>query len=142
MGKVFFLTEMVMCMKRLDNRKGQTLVEFALVLPILLLLLLGIFEFGRIFNATLVLEHAVRDAARVGAVSHSETEIEEIIESQYLKGITHELVFDVEDEDHKWDAGNRLTIRAKYDIDVITPIISVFVGNTISLESEASMRIE
>ncbi|HEX8360721.1 MAG TPA: TadE/TadG family type IV pilus assembly protein [Longimicrobium sp.] len=43
--------------------QGQALVEFALVVPVLLLLVVGIFEFGRAWNA----HQAVTDAAREGA---------------------------------------------------------------------------
>ena len=46
------------------GRKGQGLVEFALVLPLLLLVLFGIVEFGRIFHAWLTIENAARQAAR------------------------------------------------------------------------------
>ena len=55
----------VLRMKR--NRrwgKGQTMVEFALVLPIFLLVIFGLVEFGRIFHAWLTLENASRQAAR------------------------------------------------------------------------------
>src|SRR5438477_12830285 len=43
---------------------GQTLVEFALTLPLLLLLLFGIIEFGRIFQAWVTLQNAARAATR------------------------------------------------------------------------------
>ena len=46
---------------------GQGLVEFALVLPLLLLLIFGLVEFGRLFQAWLTLEHAARQAARYAA---------------------------------------------------------------------------
>jgi len=46
------------------RRNGQTLVEFALTLPILLLLLFGIIEFGRIFQAWVTLQNSARAAAR------------------------------------------------------------------------------
>jgi len=46
-------------------RPGQTLVEFSLTLPLLLLLLFGIIEFGRIFQAWVTLQNAARAAARV-----------------------------------------------------------------------------
>jgi hypothetical protein len=46
------------------TRRGQTLVEFALTLPILLLLLFGIIEFGRIFQAWVTIQNAAREAAR------------------------------------------------------------------------------
>ena len=48
--------------------RGQAFVEFALVLPMLLVLLLGIADFGRVFSAGIALEAAARDAAEVGAL--------------------------------------------------------------------------
>ena len=48
-------------------RKGQSLVEFALVLPMLLVLLLGIADFGRVFTAGIALEGATRNGAEAAA---------------------------------------------------------------------------
>lgn len=45
------------------GRRGQALAEFALVLPVLFLLIAGIIEFGRAWN----IKQAVTDAAREGA---------------------------------------------------------------------------
>lgn len=45
-------------------RRGQTLVEFALTLPILLMLMFGVIEFARIFQAWITLQNAARTAAR------------------------------------------------------------------------------
>lgn len=49
------------------SRRGQSLVEFALVLPVLLVLLLGIADFGRVFAAGIVLEAAARNGAEAAA---------------------------------------------------------------------------
>src|SRR6187401_3080262 len=49
------------------SRRGQTLVEFALVLPMLLVLLLGIADFGRVFQAGITIEAAARNAAEAAA---------------------------------------------------------------------------
>jgi Flp pilus assembly protein TadG len=46
------------------NRKGQALVEFALVLPLVLLLVVGMLEFARIWNLHQVMTDAVREGAR------------------------------------------------------------------------------
>jgi len=53
---------------RLENEKGQSLVEFALVVPLLLLLVVGIFEFGRAWMTRNVMTGAAREAARIAAV--------------------------------------------------------------------------
>lgn len=42
---------------------GQSVVEFALVIPMLMIILVGIADFGRVFNAGVVLEAAARNAA-------------------------------------------------------------------------------
>lgn len=55
---------------RLGHRRGergQGIVEFALILPVFLMLLLGILEFGQAFNHHLSLEYATREGARSGA---------------------------------------------------------------------------
>jgi hypothetical protein len=46
------------------RHKGQTLAEFAITLPILLILLFGIIEFGRIFQAWVTLQNSARAAVR------------------------------------------------------------------------------
>ncbi|MGM0929965.1 MAG: TadE/TadG family type IV pilus assembly protein [Actinomycetota bacterium] len=56
-------------MKRMTSERGAAAVEFALVLPVLLLLLLGIVEFGRVYNAQMQLTAAARDGARVMTIN-------------------------------------------------------------------------
>ena len=46
------------------NRKGQALIEFALVLPLVLLLVVGMLEFARAWNLHQVITDAVREGAR------------------------------------------------------------------------------
>jgi Flp pilus assembly protein TadG len=53
----------------LRNQEGQSLTEFALVLPILALLLFGIVQFGIVFNNYITLTDATRAGARKAAVS-------------------------------------------------------------------------
>ncbi len=46
------------------RRQGQTLAEFAITLPTLLIIMFGIIEFGRIFQAWVTLQNSARTAAR------------------------------------------------------------------------------
>jgi hypothetical protein len=50
--------------------RGQSLVEFALLLPLLLIILLGVADFGRVFQAGIMMESATRAAAEAGAVEY------------------------------------------------------------------------
>jgi len=49
------------------DERGQSLVEMALVLPLLLLLVLGIIDFGRAFNNYIIITNAAREGARYAA---------------------------------------------------------------------------
>ena len=51
------------------SEKGQTMVEFAMVLPLLCVLLFGVIQFGILFNNYVTLTDAVRAGARKAAVS-------------------------------------------------------------------------
>ena len=51
-----------------ESGRGQSLVEFALVLTPLFLVLLGIIQFGFIFNTYVTLTNAAREGARIGTV--------------------------------------------------------------------------
>ena len=58
------------------REQGQTLVEFALVLPLLILLLVGIFDFGRAIFAYNTINNAAREAAREAIVNQTITDIQ------------------------------------------------------------------
>ena len=53
--------------RRRTDGKGQTLVEFALVFPIFFVLLMGMIEFGLVFNALLSINFASRDGSLTAA---------------------------------------------------------------------------
>jgi len=47
-----------------SGRRGQALVEYALVVPLIFLLVFGLIDFGRLFFTELTLQYALRAAAR------------------------------------------------------------------------------
>jgi Flp pilus assembly protein TadG len=57
-----------------DDR-GAAMVEFAIVLPVLMLILVGIIEFGRAYNAQVSIQAAAREGARELALRHSATDV-------------------------------------------------------------------
>ncbi len=54
-----------------EDDRGAIMVEFALIVPILLILLFGIIEFGRAYNTQISLQGAAREGARALALGNS-----------------------------------------------------------------------
>jgi len=57
--------------RRAWRDRGSAAVEFALVMPVLLVLVLGIVEFGRAYNVQTTVSAAAREGARVMALQSS-----------------------------------------------------------------------
>ncbi|WP_306915829.1 MULTISPECIES: TadE/TadG family type IV pilus assembly protein [unclassified Arthrobacter] len=55
------------------SERGAVAVEFALLAPVLVLLLLGIMEFGRAYNTQITLSSAAREGVRVMAINNTPT---------------------------------------------------------------------
>lgn len=60
-------------------RRGQALVELALVLPLLLTLVMGIVDVGYLFNHQLTLTNASREGARLGSLGQTSTQVQNAV---------------------------------------------------------------
>lgn len=58
-----------------SRRRGQSVVEFALLVPVLLALVMGIIEFGWLTKNQLTLSNAAREGARTASLGHTTTDI-------------------------------------------------------------------
>jgi Flp pilus assembly protein TadG len=103
--------------KDIKNERGQTMTEFAFVLPILLVLLFGIIQFGIIFNNYVTLTDAARAASRKGAVSRNSSnprgdcETTGYAAGTNLKNPGTDFVLKC---DSTWDPGSDVTVTATY----------------------------
>jgi Flp pilus assembly protein TadG len=70
--------------------RGTAAVEFALVVPILLLIVFGIIDFGRALNAQIVLTGAARDGVRLAALGYPDAAIQArvVAAAPDLSGVT------------------------------------------------------
>lgn len=69
-----------------NNENGQSMVEFALVLPILMLLVVGIIQFGFIFSVKTTLANEAREAVRYSAVgAYSEQQVKDYVKNSLNK---------------------------------------------------------
>jgi len=129
-------------MNSIKNKKGQSLVEFAIILPILLLLLLGIGEFGIMLNSYLTIQNVAREGARLGIVGGSDVEIIALIRTTSPNLTATDMSITITPLEANRRSGDTLQVIIAYNYYMTVPIISSLVGNIIVLTAQTSMRIE
>ena len=126
-----------------NNENGQTLVEFALILPILLLLVMGIIQFGIIFSAQIGITNAAREGARAAAVGYSVTEVQNTVSNTVGSHISFNLVSTGVVYPAGETIGQDVTVTVIGEVELIVPIPDVFVpGGSIGLTAVSTMRVE
>ncbi|MFP5112714.1 TadE/TadG family type IV pilus assembly protein [Bacillaceae bacterium C204] len=124
----------------MKSEKGQSLVEFALIVPLLIILLFGIIDFGRIFHVYLTIDHAGREAARAASIGKDDTTvINTAVNDAASIGLTAGRV-GVSPSGSR-ASGTNVTITINYPIDFLTPVIGNIVG-PITLTDTTVMRVE
>jgi Flp pilus assembly protein TadG len=115
--------------KRSLRERGQALVEFALVVPIFLILVFGIVDFGLGLKAWISVTNSAREGARLGALSAGCDAIKQKAVST-SPGLappltTSDVTVLVSPEDLgncTGHSGDELTVTVEYDYDYITPL--------------------
>jgi Flp pilus assembly protein TadG len=124
--------------QRLRDSHGQAMVEFALVLPLLAALLLGIMQFGIVLNHYIDLTDAVRAGARKAAVSRQTTDPlgPSDVATQAVVNATGDITIDPNKVQvtSTWQPGDPVTVAATYHVDIL--------GLSIDLHSKTTERVE
>ncbi|MEI7761385.1 MAG: TadE/TadG family type IV pilus assembly protein [Thermoleophilia bacterium] len=139
------------------DESGQGVVEFALILPILLLLLVGILEFGSIYSKVISMRQGVREAGRLGSVGNfggSSTSCPTLGSPNTAVQNTAQLVCFVKAQagvgnsvsayvtfSPSYASGNGLILCAVYPIKSITGLLTPFLSGR-STTTKAQFRIE
>jgi len=126
------------------SEKGQALVELALILPILLLLVFGIIEFGRIFGTHLMITHGAREGARAASVGATDSEITLIIKSRTAAFVAdpNELKINITPSEGYRSRGDGERVEVQYPVKIYTPVISGLISNPYVTSTEVIMRVE
>lgn len=118
------------------------MVELALVIPILLMLVFGIIEFGRIFGADLLVRYSAREGARVGAIGGSNANIISQIQDSAVTLDPAKLNISIAPPEASRSRGAQLTVQVAYPIEIIMPFLPVVTGDTVTVRTTCVMRIE
>lgn len=107
------------------SQRAQALLEFAFIAPIMLVLLAAIVDFGIAVDRRLVLQHAVREGARFGAVHTDMNDIKDLT-VDHAQGLvdTADVIVCYPDGG---DPGAKVTVSATYSYDL--PIFGDFMNS-------------
>lgn len=133
-----------MIRKVVRNKKGQALVELALILPILLLLIFGVVEYGRIFSAYLAVTTASREGARVATVGATDTDI---IAAAKLRtdamGLkSADVIVTITPNGAGRVRGSSVTVQVTYPVKMFDPFFTTIVGANYTVKGVTIMRVE
>ena len=134
--------------KRIKFQSGQDLVEYAIIFPIMILILMGIFDLGRVGYYYSALTNAAREGARYGAVFPDDL--------PGIAGAVCRLSIGVDLDCPNPPAGTMsvtkvnndkyIQVSLEYKFAPVTPVIGVFldldVNNQITVGAQSRMRIE
>jgi TadE-like protein len=129
--------------RRPQSRRGQSLVEFALILPILLIVLLGLLDFGRAISAYNSVSNGARSGARVAIVNQNEAEVLAAVETEAfgLRDVDVEFDWNVSGDTACPRIGCVIEITVSTEYVPATPIIGNLVG-PITVSSSSQMPLE
>jgi Flp pilus assembly protein TadG len=137
-----------------ETDAGQTLVEFSMILPIMLILLFALVDFGRGFYTWLLVTNAAREGARAGAtqqdVAAIENKVYESFCSDYASGDCglDETKLAIAVDNAQGTRGDAVAVDLSYDFEFVTPmgdILALIGGNNLSaptITAHSSMRLE
>ena len=129
-------------MSRLRREKGQSLTEVALVLPVLLLILAGVLDLGRLYYAYVAVSDAAAEGAIYAAINpHDGDEIVSRTRAA-TDGLVQIDADMVAIECPAVAAGAPVTVTVDYTFAVVTPIINAMVPDgVITLRAVATEAI-
>ena len=136
-----------------SGRRGQAVVEFALVLPLVLILVISVFEFARAWNIQQVLTDAAREGARIAVVGSGREETEGVITGKVQTAVNNALsiaAIDPDDADVTLTnmgagRGSAATVRIElpYRFSFLGPLMEWTIDkSTLTLSTSITMRNE
>ena len=125
-------------MKR-DRERGQAVIETALVLPVILAMILGVFSLGSLFSTQLIVTNASREGARLGALGRPESRVRDTVKAYLvqsgLKEAPQIAITTVKSAD-----GDSMNVDVTYPVRLLFTIPGV--PNPVMLNAAAVMRVE
>lgn len=128
--------------KKINNENGQSMVEFALIMPILLLIIVGIIEFGFMFSGFLALTNASREAVRNISLGGNDASATQRAKESSMNLDPDQMVVVINPSNSTRKQGDAVTVTITYEYDFLTPFMEKLLGSNFQLEADTTMRVE
>lgn len=128
--------------KTYKSSPGQALVEFALVLPLFLLLIFAVVEISNVGYSYVTLNNAVRSGARVASLGGLDSNIRNTVTTSSPLFDTNFLNVTITPNEANRRSGSEVNVNASYEVHLTTPVLSQVLPNPVTIQSSLSMRIE
>ena len=125
--------------KIFKSEKGASAVEFAIILPILVILIFGIFEFAIAFNNYITITHAAREGARRAAVDLLNPDLKEYIKEMAFPLVLNDWDIVIEVESDPPSIGDPVSVEITYNFGISIPLVGSW---EVPLKNKAIMRLE
>lgn len=109
-----------------NSERGSAAVEFAILLPLLLLLVLGTIEFSRAYNAQITLTNAAREGVRVMAIANDPTAAKTAAKNAAASVSATISNSDITLSTNACSSGAQVTLTINYTLSTITGIAGPF----------------
>ncbi len=126
----------------MKSERGQSTVELALTLTVLMLIVFAIVDFGRVFHAYLTIEHAGREAARAASVGGSDTRIRDAAFGAATGLDQTKVGMTIYPSQSERKRGTYTKITLEYEIDISTPLMAQIIPNPLTIDNQTVMRVE
>jgi Flp pilus assembly protein TadG len=123
------------------KEEGQSLTEFALLLPLLLLLICGILDFGRVMYAYLHLNMAAQETVRLAGLGKGDSEITAFAKNYEQLGDANLLQVTVSPSKASRKSGDYVKVTLSYTLAYLTPVISNIMPKPI-ITVDSTIRVE
>lgn len=126
----------------IKDQKGQSLTEFALLVPLLLLLICGIIDFGRILYTYMHLNLATQEAVRLGGLGKGDIEITEFAKNYILVGKPEELEVTIFPSEQQRSSGEYVKVTLKSPFQPVTPFFTYLLPDSYKITTDSTIRVE
>lgn len=126
----------------ITKENGQAIVETALLIPILLLLLVGIFDFGRVLYTQVHLQMATQETVRLGGLGKEDTEIIKFAKDYVNVQDPSQLVVSVSPLQSARSSGDYVSVKLTYPMTFITPFLDSVLTSPFEISASSTIRVE